>query len=103
MNMKESEERDDFSSAWAECKELNILWGGRARGGRGIRRTAGFTKDVSVEAVSLSFEGKELLSDARLRFQPEHRYGIIGENGVGKIEINELIDQSFLGVISFNF
>jgi hypothetical protein len=53
------------SSAWKECVAKGEVWGGRARGGRGIRQTTGFTSDVSVDAVEITFAGNELFANAK--------------------------------------
>lgn len=44
------------------------VWGGRSRGGRGVRVTTGATPNISVDGVSLQFAGKSLLSNARFLY-----------------------------------
>lgn len=53
------------SSAWKECVAKGEVWGGRAKGGRGIRLNGGFTTDVSVDGVEITFAGNELLTNAK--------------------------------------
>ena len=47
-------ELDDYSSAWKEVKRSGGVWGGRAKGGRGIQTSmyTGHTTDVCVNQVS---------------------------------------------------
>lgn len=94
----DSDEDDDFdyvdphvgdnASVWEQCKAEGEAWGGRGKGGRGIARQhqcmSLYTKDIILRAVSLSFGTKELLEDSDLRIVHGHRYGLIGDNGVGK-------------------
>ncbi|MBQ1220255.1 MAG: ATP-binding cassette domain-containing protein, partial [Peptococcaceae bacterium] len=39
---------------------------------------------ITVNNVSLSFDGTTLFSDVNLKFTPGNCYGIIGANGAGK-------------------
>lgn len=75
---------DDHESAWQECKEQGILWGGRGHGGRGVRYTGENYDNIHLPSVSLHFEGNELLVDSPMNFVRGHRYGLLGRNGVGK-------------------
>jgi len=79
---------DDFSSAWQECKESGLRWGGRGRGGRGIGRqymgNSTALRDICVDGVTLAYDGKELLQRTLLRITEGHRYALLGRNGVGK-------------------
>lgn len=43
-------------------------------------------KDINVLGFCLRFAGQELLSSADLRLAYGRRYGLIGANGIGKIE-----------------
>lgn len=49
---------DDWSSAWAECRDKGLKWGGRGRGGRGVQRNTWQPKDVWIEGVTLAYLGK---------------------------------------------
>ena len=40
--------------------------------------------DIDIKGVNISVNNKELLVDAHLRFKPGVRYGMVGQNGVGK-------------------
>lgn len=40
--------------------------------------------DIDIKGVNISVNNKELLVDAHLRFKPGMRYGMVGQNGVGK-------------------
>eukprot|EP01034_Spumella_vulgaris_P030769 gene30769-38031_t len=77
------EEHDDLSSEWTAVREAGELWGGRRRGGRGVKCFVN-TDFVSIESVSLGFPGKELLVNSRLKLYPGRKYGLVGDNGVGK-------------------
>jgi ATP-binding cassette, subfamily F, member 3 len=60
------------------------VWGGRGKGGRGIQRNTVQPKDVHIEGFTLAFQGQTLLDRTVLKLANEHRYGLIGSNGVGK-------------------
>jgi hypothetical protein len=64
-NLSDTVDNDDWSSAWQEVLEGKGVWGGRTRGGRGVQRITGMTRDISVEGITLSFSGKELLQRTR--------------------------------------
>jgi ABC-type bacteriocin/lantibiotic exporter with double-glycine peptidase domain len=85
VNLGVTEDLDDWSSAWEEVKNSGGIWGGRSRGGRGIRKTSGYSESISVEGVTLQFLGKALLSSTKLSLIRGHRYGLVGQNGVGKV------------------
>ena len=40
--------------------------------------------DIDIKGVNVSVNNKELLVDAHLRLKPGVRYGMVGQNGVGK-------------------
>jgi len=40
--------------------------------------------DIDIKGVNLSVNNRELLVDAHLRLKPGVRYGMVGQNGVGK-------------------
>jgi len=44
----------------------------------------GNVKDVLIQDVNVTIEGRELLSLATIRLMQGHRYGIVGQNGIGK-------------------
>ncbi len=77
------DETNDLASEWQEFKENGGKWGGRGRGGRGLRFNYN-SEYVNVDNVDIAFPGKEILLDAKLRLYPGHRYGLLGENGIGK-------------------
>jgi hypothetical protein len=61
LNLESTEDMDDWSSEWQEVLDGKCIWGGRTKGGRGVQRIKGYTKDISVEGITLAFCGKELL------------------------------------------
>ncbi|KAL3775725.1 hypothetical protein ACHAW5_002937 [Stephanodiscus triporus] len=75
---------DDHQSAWAECKQSDQNWGGRGRGGRGIRLSGNNFECIHLPSVSLTYEGNELLVDSTMDIVRGHRYALLGRNGVGK-------------------
>jgi ATP-binding cassette subfamily F protein 3 len=42
------------------------------------------SKDIKVDGVDVSIGGKRILSDTSLTLVHGHRYGLVGQNGVGK-------------------
>ena len=83
-NPDQIEELDDWASEWANVRKEGGIWGGRKRGGRGIRITTGMIPDIVVQDVTMQFCGKTLLSYATLSFLRGHRYVLVGPNGSGK-------------------
>jgi len=49
------------------------------------------SRDIKIESITLTFHGKELLTDATLELNYGNRYGLIGPNGSGKSTILETI------------
>lgn len=49
------------------------------------------SRDIKIENITLTFHGKELLTDATLELNYGNRYGLIGPNGSGKSTILETI------------
>lgn len=73
-----------LATAWQECKELGLKWGGRGMGGRATGRMTVQTKDVVVEGCTMAYLGTNLLERTTLRLLQGRKYGLIGRNGVGK-------------------
>jgi ABC-type molybdenum transport system ATPase subunit/photorepair protein PhrA len=90
VDIGQLDELDDWSSEWEMCKKTGAIWGGRKRGGRGIRVQHASSEaalkhlDVAVDGVTLEYLGNVLLQRSQLRFQRGHIYGLIGKNGAGK-------------------
>lgn len=40
--------------------------------------------DIDIQGVNVSIKNKEILVDAHLRLKSGARYGMVGQNGVGK-------------------
>ena len=82
VNLDSCTTLDDHSSAWEECRKEGTIWGGKSRGGRGIK----FHDEsyISIDSFQLAFLGKQLLVNAKLKLNKGRLYGLIGENGVGK-------------------
>eukprot|EP00611_Tribonema_gayanum_P016523 TRINITY_DN2876_c0_g1_i1.p1 TRINITY_DN2876_c0_g1~~TRINITY_DN2876_c0_g1_i1.p1 ORF type:complete len:707 (+),score=124.45 TRINITY_DN2876_c0_g1_i1:380-2500(+) len=77
-------ECDDWYAEWERVQAAGDAWGGRGRGGRGIQRNTAQPHDVHIEGVTLAFQGHTLLQRTVLKLASNHRYGLIGRNGVGK-------------------
>jgi hypothetical protein len=61
FNLDNSIELEDWATEWQQVLNGNGVWGGRTRGGRGVQKITGRTKDISVEGITIAFCGKELL------------------------------------------
>jgi hypothetical protein len=75
---------DDFATAWNECKEQGVEWGGRGRGGRGVQAGSNSIRSnihLANVTVSVPGGGLELLSQAQFDLAMGHRYGLVGRNG----------------------
>ena len=44
----------------------------------------GKSKDIKVEGVDVSIDGKRILTDTTLTMAFGRRYGLVGQNGIGK-------------------
>lgn len=81
----ELDEMDDHGSAWAELKAGGKdSWGGKGKGGRGVRSGANTASNIHLTGVSLQYAGNDLLQNATIQINGGHRYGLMGRNGVGK-------------------
>lgn len=49
QGVDELAEMDDWGSAWQDAKDKGESWGGRGKGGRGIKRNTWQPKDIFVE------------------------------------------------------
>ena len=83
-NIDELEEHDSWATEWADCKAAGEVWGGRSRGGRGVRVNRGILRDIHVEGLTMEFSGQVLLERCTLNLIRGHRYGLVGSNGSGK-------------------
>jgi len=84
LSLDECEERDAYASVWKDMVAKDEKWGGRSQGGRGVRKVNGKPLSISLDQVNISFDGREILENASLKFNINHRYGLLGSNGVGK-------------------
>ena len=75
---------DAWTEEWEDCKAKGEVWGGRSRGGRGVRVNKGRTRDIHVEGVTMQFAGNILLDASDLILIRGRKYGLVGNNGVGK-------------------
>lgn len=79
-----AEEEKDLSSEFRTLKVNH-----RTVAGKLTSRVS--SRDVKISQVTLTFHGKELLSDASLEVNFGRRYGLIGPNGSGKSTLLECI------------
>lgn len=49
QGVAELADMDDWGSAWQDAKDKGESWGGRGKGGRGVKRNTWQPKDVYVE------------------------------------------------------
>lgn len=75
---------DAWTQEWEDCKAKGETWGGRSRGGRGVRVSKGRTRDIHVSGVTMQFAGHVLLDETELILKRGRKYGLVGHNGVGK-------------------
>ncbi|KAF8800023.1 P-loop containing nucleoside triphosphate hydrolase protein, partial [Phlegmacium glaucopus] len=52
--------------------------------------------DIDLKGVNISVNNKELLIDAHLRLKPGVRYGMVGQNGVGKSVLMSVLGNNIL-------
>ncbi|KAF8889529.1 P-loop containing nucleoside triphosphate hydrolase protein, partial [Gymnopilus junonius] len=52
--------------------------------------------DIDIKGVNVSVNNKELLVDAHLRLKPGVRYGMVGQNGVGKSVLMKALGDNVL-------
>ncbi|KAF8961954.1 P-loop containing nucleoside triphosphate hydrolase protein [Flammula alnicola] len=52
--------------------------------------------DIDIKGVNVSVNNKELLVDAHLRLKPGVRYGMVGQNGVGKSVLMSVLGNNIL-------
>ena len=56
------------------------------------------SKDIKVEGVDVSIGGKRILSDTTLTMAFGHRYGLVGQNGVGKSTLLRALSRRELAI-----
>ena len=59
----------------------------------GVLASLASSRDVKINAASLVFHGKVLITDTTLELNYGRRYGLLGENGCGKSTLLKAIDQ----------
>ena len=77
-------DHDDSANAWKDTK-ASESWGGRGKGGRGLKRQTLQPKDINLSNISLDYDSRNLLERGELKFINGNRcYGLLGRNGSGK-------------------
>lgn len=59
----------------------------------GVLASLPASRDVKINAASLVFHGRVLITDTTLELNYGRRYGLLGENGCGKSTLLKSIDQ----------
>lgn len=59
---------------------------------------AGKSKDIKIDNVDVSISGKRILSDTMLTLAYGRRYGLVGQNGIGKSTLLRALSRRELAV-----
>uniref|UniRef100_A0A7S3KXI9 ABC transporter domain-containing protein n=1 Tax=Amphora coffeiformis TaxID=265554 RepID=A0A7S3KXI9_9STRA len=81
------ETTEDDASAWRQRQSEGKSWGGRGFGGRGeyAGKVNHIKSNIHLANVTVSLpNGADLLQNTTMDISANHRYGLIGRNGVGK-------------------
>lgn len=62
--------------------------------------SAGKSKDIKIDNVDVSISGKRILSDTSLTLAYGRRYGLVGQNGIGKSTLLRALSRRELSVPS---
>ncbi|RPB28174.1 P-loop containing nucleoside triphosphate hydrolase protein [Terfezia boudieri ATCC MYA-4762] len=63
-----------------------------------IGSAAGKSKDIKIDNVDVSISGKRILSDTSLTLAYGRRYGLVGQNGIGKSTLLRALSRRELAV-----
>jgi ATP-binding cassette subfamily F protein 2 len=83
-NIEEDNEEVSLSAKFAALKAQN-------RSAVGALASRDDSRDLKIENITLTFHGREILTDANLELNYGQKYGLIGPNGSGKSTILESI------------
>jgi ATP-binding cassette subfamily F protein 2 len=56
------------------------------------------SKDINVEGLTITFHGQELVQDSTLTLAHGQRYGLVGQNGVGKTTLLNVVASRMLPI-----
>jgi len=63
-------------------------------------------RDIKIDSYTLSFHGRLLIEGAEIALNYGQRYGLLGENGSGKVRPERLVlrcsDDNLHSLLSFN-
>jgi len=82
-----SEEKTDASTLTEQFAAMKVNY----RSAVGSLASRIDSRDVKIENITLTFHGREILTDATIELNFGQRYGLIGSNGSGKSTILECI------------
>uniref|UniRef100_A0A0N5AVH2 ATP-binding cassette sub-family F member 2 n=1 Tax=Syphacia muris TaxID=451379 RepID=A0A0N5AVH2_9BILA len=92
---KASEEVIDVAAAMLEQMELENA---QARSAAGALTSHFKSMDIRVESVTITFHGREIVTDTILELNMGRRYGLIGLNGSGKSTLMQAIYRKELPI-----
>lgn len=75
---------EDLKDAMAKTK-LDV-----DRSGSGVLTSDPKSRDIHVDSYTLSFHGRLLIENASLALNYGQRYGLLGENGSGKVSFTQI-------------
>jgi len=112
-NTPNPDEDGDFLAPALSAIDLAKAKGGD-RNSTGVLTSQPLSRDIKIESFSLSFHGRELISNTDIDLNFGRRYGLIGANGSGKstlleclaareVPIPEHIDVGFLTFLDLSF
>ena len=90
---------EDDANAWAEVRSKGQQWGGRGYGGRGeyAGKVNNIKSNVHLSNVTISLpNGADLLQNTTIDIVANHRYALIGRNGVGKSTLLDRLAQHMI-------
>lgn len=56
------------------------------------------SKDIKIEGIDVSIGGKRILSDTTLTMAYSRRYGLVGQNGIGKSTLLRALSRREIGI-----
>lgn len=69
------------------------------RSGSGVLTSDPKSRDIHVDSYTLSFHGRLLIENASLALNYGQRYGLLGENGSGKVSFHTAYSNSIYTIM----
>lgn len=73
---------------------LSTAVDGRRRSAAGVLVSDAKGRDIKIDQYTLSFHGRLLIEGAEISLNYGQRYGLLGENGSGKVRLLQLDTES---------